>query len=245
MNCKNCGHPVDGNFCTHCGQKSSVTRVSLSSFLDEISTSVFQINRGFFFTLIQLSLRPGKVLKEYLDGRRKRYFKPIAYLLILSTLYLLSAQATNQNTLIGDLFTGWFNRESELNSNAELPEFASWLLAHYPYLALIMIPVFSLASFVAFYKFDKNYLEHLLINSYITGHQAIIYSLFVVLGTITDSDLMVILSLSVAVLYNFWVFIQLFSEGHVVMNIMRVITAYFIYAIISAALMIVLLTINK
>jgi hypothetical protein len=235
---------VNGKFCAHCGQKARVGRISLANLLNEISDSVLQVNRGFFYTLIQLSSRPGNTLADYLDGRRKSHFKPVAYLLVLSTLYFFIAQWFDQSTMIDDIFMGWLNRETELNPGAELPGFASWLLSHYAYLALLLVPVFSLSSYIAFYTFKKNYLEHLVVNCYITGHLAVIYSLFIVGGTVAGSDLMKMLSYFAAFTYTFWVFTQLFSKGSTWMNILRVILTYLIYLLLSAVLLVALMTIN-
>ena len=113
MNCRNCGHTVDGKFCSNCGQNSKVGRINLPAVLNEFSESIFQINKGFFYTLRELCIRPGESLKEFLNGKRKNHFKPIAYLLTLSTLYFLITQATNQNTWIEDLITGWMNGATE------------------------------------------------------------------------------------------------------------------------------------
>ena len=59
MNCKNCDQIVGGNFCTHCGQSTKIDKVNLPNFVRELSDSVFQINKGFFYTLKALFVRPG------------------------------------------------------------------------------------------------------------------------------------------------------------------------------------------
>ncbi len=51
MKCKNCAHLVDYNFCPNCGQSSTVGRINPANFLAELSDSVFQVNRGLFFTI--------------------------------------------------------------------------------------------------------------------------------------------------------------------------------------------------
>lgn len=48
MNCKNCGHIVQDTYCGHCGQKVNVDRITFSSLLNELTESVFQVNKGFF-----------------------------------------------------------------------------------------------------------------------------------------------------------------------------------------------------
>ncbi|MCB0631023.1 MAG: DUF3667 domain-containing protein, partial [Lewinella sp.] len=66
MNCKNCNQTAGGNFCAHCGQSTKVDKINLPNFLRELSEGVFQINRGFFFTLKELFVRPGYSIRAYL-----------------------------------------------------------------------------------------------------------------------------------------------------------------------------------
>ena len=245
MNCKNCGHKINGKFCSNCGQNSKVGSINLATVLNELSEGVFQINKGFFYTLSSLSTRPGKSLKEFLDGKRKDHFKPIAYVLTLSTLYFLITQVTNQNTWIADVITGWMNGAAEQNSEAGIPKIASWFAKNYAYATLILLPLFSFASYLSFYKFGKNYLEHIVINSYITGHQAILYSLFAIGATIIDGDLMEWLSLLAAISYTFWVFWQFFSAGNRMINILRSTMTYILYLIFSLGFLLVLMGINE
>ena len=245
MNCKNCGHIVDGKFCTNCGQKSNVSTVNFPNFLNEISESVFQINKGFFYTLRELTVRPGNSLREFLNGKRKYHFKPIAYVLTLSTVYFLITQITNQNTWVDDAITGWMNGATGQKSGVEIPKITTWFSKNYAYSTLLLLPVFSLASYISFLKFGKNYLEHIVVNSYITGHQAIFYSLFAIGGTFIESDVIEIFPLLVAISYTFWVYRQFFSEGNRTMNILRSIITYILYLIFSFGLLVVLAGINE
>ena len=241
MNCKNCGNHVVENFCSHCGQKSNTRRIDFSNFFSEFSESLFQINKGFFYTLKELSVRPGKSINEFLNGKRKRHFKPIAYLLTLSTVYFLTTQFTNQNTLIDDVIDGWMNGATDQDSKVEIPKIASWFLTNYAYSTLLLLPIFSLASYISFFKFGKTYLEHVVLNSYITGHQAIFYSLFVVLGTAIDSHVMEALPVFIAVSYTFWVFWQFFSEGNRIIHILRTVLTYVLYLIFCSLLSVTLM----
>lgn len=244
MNCRNCGHTVDGKFCSNCGQNSKVGRINLPAVLNEFSESIFQINKGFFYTLRELCIRPGESLKEFLNGKRKNHFKPIAYLLTLSTLYFLITQATNQNTWIEDLITGWMNGATEQNAGVGIPKIATWFAKNYAYTTLILLPLFSLASFLSFFKFGKNYFEHFVINSYITGQQAILYALFAIVETVSKSDAIEAFSLLGVIPYTFWVFWQFFSEGNRTMNILRSIMTYILYLIFSLGFLLALMGLN-
>ncbi len=245
MNCKNCGHSIGGKFCSNCGQNSKVGRINLANFLNEVTESVFQINKGFFYTLRELSVRPGKSLKEFLNGKRKKHFKPIAYVLTMSTLYFLITQITHQNTWMDDLLSGWMEGATGKTKEIQVPTIFIWFSKNYAYSSLLLLPIFSLASYLSFLKFDTNYLEHFVINSYITGQQAILYSLFAIVGTVIESDVMEMLSLLVAISYTCWVFWQFFSEGNRMINILRSIMTYMLYMIFNLGLLLALMGINE
>ena len=245
MNCKNCGHSISGKFCSHCGQNSNVDRINLSNFLHEISEGIFKINKGFFYTLRELTVRPGHSLEEFLNGKRKNHFKPIAYVLTLSTLYFVITQITNQVTWIDDGISGWLSGATDQPEGTQVSPIFTWLSKHYAYTTLLFLPVFSLASYLSFRKFRKNYLEHIVINAYITGHQAILYSIFALIGVVIKSDVIVNISLLMAMSYTCWVFYQFFSAGKPIINILRSILTYFLYLIGSTVLLIALLGITE
>ena len=242
MKCKNCGHTFEGNFCDNCGQSAKVERINFSNFISEVSETIFQVNRGFFFTLKELFKSPGKSLRDFLEGKRKSHFKPIAYLLILSTIYILATRITDTNTLVGYIVEGWMIGASDKGSDAEIPRVANWLLTNYAYLTLLLIPVFSLASYISFSTFRKTYLEHVVINSYITGQQAIIYSVFTIAGSLLDSEAIAeVVPLVLAVSYTFWVFWSLFDNGHRVINVLRSVLTYVLYTALSSGLLALLI----
>lgn len=245
MNCKNCGHIVDGNFCSHCGQSSKVSRINFPNFIAEVSEGIFQVNKGFFYTLKELFTRPGNSIKEFLDGKRKNHFKPIAYVLTLSTLYFLITQIIDQNTWIDDLISGWLLGATGEDTGPQVPKILLWLAKNYGYSTLLLLPVFSLASYLSFRKFGKNYLEHIVIKSYVAGQQAIFYTLFAILGTLIKSDLMQVIPLLIAVSYTCWVFWQLFSGENLVITILRSLITYILYLLFSLVLLFAIMGIGQ
>jgi len=197
----------------------------------------FSDQQRIFFTLAELFVRPGNSIQEFLDGKRKRHFKPIAYVLTWSTVYFVVTQIADQNTWVEDVITGWMNGATGEKSAAEIPRTVTWFSKNYAYATLLLLPVFSLASYLAFLKFGRNYLEHIVLNSYITGQQAIFYALFAIAGTVIESDAKEMLPFLVAVLYTFWVFWQFFPEGNRVMIILRSAMTYALYLVFSTVLL--------
>jgi hypothetical protein len=87
MDCKNCGHSFEGNFCSNCGQTANIHRVTFKHFTHELFHAFTHADKGFLLLAKSLITRPGYVAREYLDGKRKTYFNPLSFLVISTALY--------------------------------------------------------------------------------------------------------------------------------------------------------------
>lgn len=213
MICKNCNKPVEGNFCVHCGQSSKVDRINLPNFVEELTDNVFQINRGLLFTVKELFVRPGHAIREFIQGKRKNYVKPIAYAFLLSTVYFLLSKYVGKDTVITSGLTGFSRGIADKGgSNTSVQSIFNWLVNNHAYTTLLLIPLYSLSSYLSFFNKGLNYLEHFVLNAYIVGQQAIVYIFFILISAIFDEDYYLeILMVVIAVIYAFWVFRQFFS----------------------------------
>ncbi len=82
--CLNCGSPLQGKYCTDCGQRASTRRFSVRTLRDEdFWEQNFSFTRGLPRTLLQLPYRPGYVAMDYLAGKRRQYFPFVGLLLLL------------------------------------------------------------------------------------------------------------------------------------------------------------------
>ena len=81
--CKNCGHQFDLKFCPNCGQKASIKRLEMKSLLSDLPHTVFHLDKGILYNVTQLFKRPGYAIKDYLDGKRKKFYHPLSYMLII------------------------------------------------------------------------------------------------------------------------------------------------------------------
>lgn len=87
--CLNCNHPISGNYCSHCGQKTTVKKLDWKVLLGEFLHFFTHIEKGFLHTTRELILRPGSLYKTFLEGRRKGFHKPVSFLLIWIGIYLI------------------------------------------------------------------------------------------------------------------------------------------------------------
>ena len=98
-NCKNCGHLTQINYCSFCGQRTSVNKVTLSETFHDFVNAIFSVNAPFFITTKLLFVNPGKLFREYLAGKRKAYYKPVAFFILITIIYVVILQILDFNAM--------------------------------------------------------------------------------------------------------------------------------------------------
>lgn len=101
--CLNCGTELLGPFCYYCGQPDKNLIRFFPALLRELLEDTFDFDSRFLRTIKPLLFRPGKLTRDYLDGKRFRYVPPMR-LYIFSSLafFFLAAMITNFSINIGD-----------------------------------------------------------------------------------------------------------------------------------------------
>jgi len=78
--CLNCGASVTGSFCSVCGQATDTARYTAKTFFGEVYRQFRKLDVAeILLTFWELTERPGKFVREYLDGKRVGYLGPIKY----------------------------------------------------------------------------------------------------------------------------------------------------------------------
>jgi hypothetical protein len=86
--CLNCGTPLLGRHCHACGQAAHV-HMTLGAFFHDLLHGVFHFEGKIWRTIPALVFRPGRMAREYIDGKRATYVSPIA--LFLFCVFLMFA----------------------------------------------------------------------------------------------------------------------------------------------------------
>jgi hypothetical protein len=93
-NCLNCGEVLTGQHCSHCGQRSKVRVLSLTSLLRDLFGDLTEFDSRIWRTLRPLLFKPGLLTVEYLRGRRTHYSPPFRMYLVVSLVFFLAASFT-------------------------------------------------------------------------------------------------------------------------------------------------------
>lgn len=87
----NCGHPFTGHekYCPECGQKNKGSKITFSSFLKEVFNGFISLDAKVWTTLVPLLIKPGKVSRDFIEGKRARYSNPFQFYLTVSILFFI------------------------------------------------------------------------------------------------------------------------------------------------------------
>lgn len=98
LECLNCGQPLTGNenFCSYCGQKNTIKKLSFRVFINNIFSGFFSYDSRFWTTFIPLLTKPGKVSKEYVKGKRVKFVNPFQLYLNVSIIFFLILGLSNK-----------------------------------------------------------------------------------------------------------------------------------------------------
>lgn len=165
--CANCNGHVETNFCPSCGQKSHLQRITFSHVIHEGLHSITHADKGFLLLVKSLLTRPGFVAKEYIEGKRKRYFNPLSFLVISSALFAYFGSITG---FMDRLTSGGAARAGGRPISEEWREVFQIAATSGKWLTLLLIaPLFALLSWLFFIRKKYNYAENFVLHSFIFG----------------------------------------------------------------------------
>ncbi len=89
--CLNCNQKLDKSerFCPNCSQLNSTKKLHFKDLFSEFFGSIFAYDSRIMLTLRVLLFRPGKISKEFVEGRRMRYANPFRFYLSVSIVFFL------------------------------------------------------------------------------------------------------------------------------------------------------------
>ncbi|GEM_PF-518218 len=91
IECLNCKQPIsdNDNFCSNCGQVNDELPLSIKQFISEFFSGFFSFDTRFFNTFMPLLFKPGRVSKDYIEGKRRRYVNPFQLYLHVTIVFFL------------------------------------------------------------------------------------------------------------------------------------------------------------
>jgi hypothetical protein len=169
MTCINCSAEVEGTYCSNCGQRLHVKRLSFKEGLSDFWARIYGFDGMFPRTFKDLTIRPGFAAREFIKGNRARYYGPVGYFFLMITcfLLLLSIMGLDYLEYMKSMQEGLpEQKQSKMSDNIRHIAADNIKLV-----VFLVIPFQALAArYFFFRKQGLNFLEHSVLPLYMIGH---------------------------------------------------------------------------
>lgn len=218
--CLNCGTAFRGNYCPQCGQKATTGRLGFLSAIEHMLGTFTNMERGFVHTSIELFYRPGYMMRDYVEGKRSEYSRPLSMLFLLATLQLVIHYIFYQNFGYQPIEAEVVNIEFDFwKTVADKCRLAcNYLIGNQALMTLLFTTFLVIPNWLIF-KFTRygrrlNIVEHFFIMLYV-GCQLMLVNIVQIPYNrlFTGDDELIAVFSSHALLFMTWDFHQLFSIG--------------------------------
>lgn len=127
---------------------------------------------GFFHTCLELCYRPGHMMRDFLNGHRREYIKPVQLAFLLGTIMLLMHYALYGNGFETGVDTEKLTNEIDKHHAALISNSIQWLWVNHTILylccgALLVVPNYFIFRLTKQGK-KMNLVEHLYVMIYVT-----------------------------------------------------------------------------
>lgn len=184
--CLNCGTAVELEFCPACGQRRGDHRRSVWSLVGDFFRETLELD-GRLGRTLRAMLRPGRITREYNEGKRQRYVSPVRLYLFISVVLFASASISlrihmmldpsppTEELRIDDPDTAGIPTDNaagraiqeRLDELRRMPpaereeEIVTSALDHGPMVMFFMLPVFAVWLKIVFVGTGRLLVEHL------------------------------------------------------------------------------------
>jgi hypothetical protein len=202
----------------------------------EVAHFFTHIGQGFFVTSFELLIRPRRVIKEYLDGKRKKYHKPVSFYLIWAAIRLLTF------TFVISLMDYENLRSSSGNAFFFSKEEGTYVVQHNQVFGLLLVPILSLFIWIILSRPKMNYIETLTASIYAAAIiEMLIFFQILIVGLLLQTNFLTNwFVLQVQVVYTSWMFfclIDIFKKDRIKLLPLKVLLAlivtFLVYQILA------------
>ncbi len=212
--CISCNQDIPENYCPRCGEPAKLKRIDWHYIQHEIE-HVLHLEKGIFYTIKELLIRPGQTIHKFISSDRSRLVKPVAFLIITSLIY----------TLINHFFhieKGYFNFDQ--TNNAAVNPINEWVQGHYGYANIMLGAFLALWLKLLFRKYAYNFFELLILLCFLQGMGMLMFSVFATIEGLTHKHLLQYSGM-LFIVYFSWAVGQFFEKGKYI-NYLKALGAY-------------------
>lgn len=237
--CKNCHQVHQGNFCSNCGQKTKTARLNWHYIKDEANYTFLHFNKGFMFTVKELFTRPGDSIREFLQGKRIKHYKPLLLVFVLAGI---NGYLSMKLDVIGMMKQYQNTQSLNAAAMAQYQNAMHWFFEHYALFEIVALPIVSFASWLSFKKWGYNFIENIIINAFATGQRLIFSTFCLLLYFLIPNEVAAKISVITGLItfgLTIWIYATLYKDKEGSALFLRILLFLFLLAVIFFVLIIV------
>lgn len=180
ITCKNCAVELQPHydFCPKCSQKAKLHRLSLHEVAHEGIHYFTHADKGVFQLIRDLAKKGGVVAREYVEGKRKKYFPPLNFFLLVTAVYVFVMSFSDHSTGKVDMLKKYpelaaiqdkQQQEKIVALYQKRDEGIALINKHSNLLSMISLPITAFIFWLLYRKGRYNYTEHLVACMYMYG----------------------------------------------------------------------------
>jgi hypothetical protein len=204
--CHNCGSDFEGNFCPVCSQKNNLGPITWKSVAHSVAEVWGLHNRSLLFSVVQIFLRPGYFIGDYISGKRQVSFPPVKMLAIIALLGILV------DILTGSSYVGLFNSDFDFEGDKMLflDNAFEWMNTHPDLMSMIMLSYLIIPNYYIFRFAPRNTYHTLPQGFFIQVFSSVAFLLLNMVYDVTSMGGVVFV---LGVLWLYFAYKQLFGYG--------------------------------
>jgi hypothetical protein len=168
--CVNCGSAVQTPYCGQCGQQNPPKQVNFRMLVGEFQRRIYGFDGTFPRTVRDLTLVPGEVARQFLNGNRVRYVGPVGYFFLVLTIFLLTMQILEIDLYALSTSSAPINVEETERQKIVSKRLIEIFQNNMRTFSFLQIPISALFAWLFFRKHRYNYLENSVLVFYTSGH---------------------------------------------------------------------------
>jgi ribosomal protein L37E len=216
--CNNCGSQFTDKYCSHCGMKKNDGRLYFRDQWHDAMFYVFSLDSPLWKTFKGLMINPGKVGREYIQGKRKAYYTPIKYFILCTAIYFLTIKISGFDPV-------------EKVASEQIRKNLNYFL----FLFVFILPVFLKLFFK---KQGYNYSEYLSFSFFLIGQYILFNILFIPLIYLDSSFIFIRYILMLYLAYGIFTFHSGKFLPKLIKSLIVPLISFVIYAMLTMALVI-------
>ncbi len=214
--CNNCRTEFEGNFCPNCGQRSNSGRIVFRESVRDVLEHYFDFDAPLIRTVKGLITNPGKLIREYIAGRRKSYSHPFRYFIFVLATYLILKSFLDFDPI--QMVSDLRGVEQVPSPDTTIAKASNYFSNHIN--AFLLIFALTIALFSKLFNFRSKvyFVEYLTLGFFVIG-EYMLFSIFILIAS-TISAKFFLLNYLVVFLYPVYVLVS-FHSGNLFLRILK------------------------